>query len=539
MFDASALRTPRDLPTVRGSRRRPDHAKRPGLRTKRCISGPRSLSWNDDVPRRIIAIRTTGRRDRPADCTGERRGDHGERPRALRPPLRAQHRHHRAHRRRQDDDDRAGPVLHGRDPPDGGRRQGEHDDRLSRGGARAGDHDRRRGDHLPLEGCRGASHHHQHHRHARPRRLHRRGRALAPRARRRRRGVLGRRGGGGAERDRLAAGGQVPRAADLLHQQDGPHRRRVRAGLPGDRGTAARRPPDPGADPHRRRPGRHDGRIPGPDRPDHDARALLQDRGPRLVHHRDRDPRVGPRRGRALAREDAQLVVRQGRDVHRCLHGAPRGRRVADRADRGRASARDTDRPGPPDPLRFEPEVRGRAAAAGRGRRLPAHPARQAAGRRTPPQEGDRADPQAQPRRAILRPGVQDHQRRARRPVVRPGLLGTAQVGHACLQPRQGQEGGLLAAVPHPGRRSRAGPGGARRRHRRRRRAEGLRHRRHPLRRPAPDPAGTDRVPRDGHQHVDRAGELGRQGEAGRDAQLAGARTRPSPSGSTRRPARR
>ena len=34
----------------------------------------------------------------------------------------------------------------------------------------------------------------------------------------------------------------------------------------------------------------------------------------------------------------------------------------------------------------------------------------------------------------------------------------------------------------------------------------------------APDPAGADRVPRDGHQHVDRAGQLGRQGEAGRDA---------------------
>ena len=40
----------------------------------------------------------------------------------------------------------------------------------------------------------------------------------------------------------------------------------------------------------------------------------------------------------------------------------------------------------------------------------------------------------------------------------------------------------------------------------------------------APDPAGADRVPRDGHQHVDRAGQLGRQGEAGGDPERARAR---------------
>ena len=298
---------------------------------KRLHPRGRSVSWKDDVPDESdesVTRSMSPARGPAGSCPGERRGDHGQRPRAFRPALRAQHRHHRAHRRRQDDDDRAGPVLHGRDPPDGGRRQGEHDDRLPRGGARARDHDRRRGDHLPLEGRRGAPDHDQHHRHAGPRRLHRRGRAFAPRARRRRRRVLGRRGRRGPERDRLAAGGQVPRPADLLHQQDGPHRRRVRAGLPGDRGTAAREPPDPGPDPHRRRARGDDGRIPGPDRPDRDAGPLLQDRGPRLDHHRDRDPRIGPRRGRALAREDAQRPLRQGRDVHRGLHGPPRGRRA-------------------------------------------------------------------------------------------------------------------------------------------------------------------------------------------------------------------
>ena len=46
----------------------------------------------------------------------------------------------------------------------------------------------------------------QHHRHARPRRLHRRGRALAAGARRRRRGVRRRRRRRAANRDRLAPG---------------------------------------------------------------------------------------------------------------------------------------------------------------------------------------------------------------------------------------------------------------------------------------------------------------------------------------------
>ncbi len=68
---------------------------------------------------------------------------------------------------------------------------------------------------------------HQHHRHPRPRRLHHRGRAVAARARRRRRRVrLGRRRRA-ADRDGVAPGQQVPRAAHLLRQQDGPHRRRL------------------------------------------------------------------------------------------------------------------------------------------------------------------------------------------------------------------------------------------------------------------------------------------------------------------------
>ena len=87
---------------------------------------------------------------------------------------------------------------------------------------------------------------------------------------------------------------QVPRPPALLHQQDGPHRRRVRAGLRRDRGAPGG-PPDPRPDPHRRRARGDDGRVPGPDRPDRDEGPLLQDRGPRLDHHRGRDPR-GPAR---------------------------------------------------------------------------------------------------------------------------------------------------------------------------------------------------------------------------------------------------
>ena len=62
-----------------------------------------------------------------------------------------------------------------------------------------------------------------------PRRLHDRGRAFAARARRR--GLRVRRGGRrrAAVGDGVAPGRQVRRAAHLLRQQDGPHRRELRA----------------------------------------------------------------------------------------------------------------------------------------------------------------------------------------------------------------------------------------------------------------------------------------------------------------------
>ena len=100
--------------------------------------------------------------DRPASPTGIGPAPNGQ-------PLAAdddpQHRDHRPHRRRQDDDHRAHPLLHGRNPQDGGRRQGEHRHRLPPRGTRARDHDRRGGDHLQVEGRERRSD--QHHRHAR------------------------------------------------------------------------------------------------------------------------------------------------------------------------------------------------------------------------------------------------------------------------------------------------------------------------------------------------------------------------------------
>ena len=117
--------------------------------------------------------------------------------------------------------------------------------------------------------CRWKDYVDQHHRHARPRGLHRRGRAVAARARRRGRGL--RRGGGrrAPDRDRLAPGQQVPGPPHLLHQQDGPRRRRL---LPV--GVDDHRPPRRGPR-GRPAPDRQRGRLPGHGRPRHHEGARL------------------------------------------------------------------------------------------------------------------------------------------------------------------------------------------------------------------------------------------------------------------------
>ena len=190
----------------------------------------------------------------------------------------AEHRHHGPHRCRQDDDDGTDPVLHRDHLQDrrSARRHRRHG--LDGAGTGARHHDHVGRDHLLL-----ARSPHQHHRHARPRRLHRRSRALAARARRRGRGVrLGRRRRA-AVGDRLAPGRQVPRPAHLLRQQDGPHRRGLQAHLRSDHHQARGQPGrDPAAD-RRRRQVRRRGR-PHQDEVDH---LQGRDDGRRLRRRRD------------------------------------------------------------------------------------------------------------------------------------------------------------------------------------------------------------------------------------------------------------
>ena len=147
---------------------------------------------------------------------------------------------------------------------------------------------------------------HQHHRHPGPRGLHRRGGALAPRARRR--GHPARLGGrrGAADRDRVAPGRPLRRAAAHLRQQDGPGRRRLRP-LPGD---------DP-------RPADQEGL------PDPASGGLGRD-----VHRAHR--RAPPGRGHLRRRDPGQDVHRDA--GARGVSGA--GRAGAARGDRGRGRAR-------------------------------------------------------------------------------------------------------------------------------------------------------------------------------------------------------
>ena len=180
----------------------------------------------------------------------------------------AEHRHHGPHRCRQDHHDRADPLLHRHHVQDRRSPRRHRGHGLDGAGAGARHHHHVRRDDLLL-----ARAPHQHHRHAGPRRLHRRSGALAARARRRGRGVRRRVGRRAAVGNGVAPGRQVPRAAHLLRQQDGPRRRRLQGNAVADRDQAAgqsRRHPAAdrrGGQVHRRRrPGPHEGaRLQGRD----------------------------------------------------------------------------------------------------------------------------------------------------------------------------------------------------------------------------------------------------------------------------------
>ena len=144
----------------------------------------------------------------------------------------------------------------------------------------------------------------QHHRHSRPRRLHHRGRALAPRSRRRGMRARFQPGRRAADRDGLAPGRQVQGPAHRLRQQDGQDRRRF---LP-----LPRRHQDPPRRQADRHPASHRVGKPvqGRDRPRPHGRRRLGRRVARRELPRRRDPgghegpggRVSQRAGRGRGR---------------------------------------------------------------------------------------------------------------------------------------------------------------------------------------------------------------------------------------------
>ncbi len=299
-----------------------------------------------------------------------------------------QHRHHGPHRCRQDDDHRADPLLHRPHAPDrrGPRRRRHHG--LDGAGAGARHHDHERRDDVLL-----ARPPHQHPRHPGARGLHDRGRAQPEGARRGRRRVRlgGRRRA--TERDRLASGRPLRRAADRLRQQDGPRRRGLREGRQ-DHGRPPRHAsgPDPAAD-------RRGGRLPRDHRPHRDEGDRLQGR-PRHRVRRHRDPRGDARRGRGRPRGADLGRLRPRRGARRRL---PRGP-----GDRGGPARRGHPHGGAqhrhdPRAVRVVLQEQGRSAPARRDHRPAALTARRAPRRGAGARHGRGGHPRGRPERARSR----------------------------------------------------------------------------------------------------------------------------------------
>ena len=194
-------------------------------------------------------------------------------------------------------------------------------------------------------------------------------RSLA-RARRRRRGLRRRRRRRAADRDRLAPGQQVRRAPHVLHQQDGPHRRRLlRRGRLASRTASA--PTSPSSSSRSAR-----GQLQGRHRPGHDEGDRLAATRSSAPSARRGDPRrprgpgrrVPPPARSTSSRASTRLMekyVGEGGDLRR-------------RPPLGHPRAHDRRRHRP-DPQRLRLQEQGRPAAARRRRRLPARPDRPAA----------------------------------------------------------------------------------------------------------------------------------------------------------------
>ncbi len=195
-------------------------------------------------------------------------------------------------------------------------------------------------------------------------------------------------------------------------------------------------------------------------------------------------------------------------------------------------SVRHEKRPVRPRHLRLGLQEQGRPAAARRRRRLPPLPARHPAGHRHRPPQGGRNAGGARGvgHRAVLRAGVQDHDRPVRRAArVHPRLLGRDELRLDGLQRDQGQDRARRPPPQDAREQARGDQGSLRRRHRRRRGPPERDDRRHDLRREEAGRARVDGLPRAGHSPRDRAAHQGRPGEAGPGArQAAGRGSRPS-----------
>ena len=314
----------------------------------------------------------------------------------------------------------------------------------------------------------------QPHRHPWPRRLHGRGGAVPARPRRRDRGVRRRRRRRASDGDRLAPGRSLLGPADRLREQDGPHRRRLRAHGRDDGRAPPGEPARPAAALGQR------GRLPGRHRPRRDEGAALG-----LGDGRGVGDHGDPRRAGGCREAGAPRPVREARRSRRVAHGEVRPRGGAHRR---RAPPRDPTR----DPVRrgragapgFGVQEQGDPAAAGRDRRLPSGAERRRA-RRGPHPKGEHAERKpddSEPFSGLVFKIMSDpFVGRLTYVRVYSGIL------RAGLARREHDKGPQGAHRPHPAdaREPSRGHGGrVHRRHRRDRRAQALEHRRHAGRRP-------------------------------------------------------
>ena len=168
-----------------------------------------------------------------------------------------------------------------------------------------------------------------------------------------------------------------------------------------------------------------------------------------------------------------------------------------------------------PRAVRLGVQAQGRAAAPRRGGGLPALAAGHPPGAREEPQDRGRRHTRDQRQRAVLRPGLQDHDRPVRGDAdLHPRLLGPAGERDGGMEPGEGQARAHRPAGADARRQARGDRRGARGGHRRGGGPQAHHHRRHPLRRASPHRAGADGVPRASDRHRHRAEDQGRSGQA-------------------------